>query len=92
MSAREKMTKAERVPDAMMSRFNAARAEFFETVEAARKKLAEFQAECQKAVNEAHAAVAAEAKAIGEAMRLDASKGDKFDVKTGLVKRGGAAK
>lgn len=92
MAAREKMKKAERVPDAMMAKFNAARADFLETVQEANKRLAAFQAECQKAVSEAREAMAAQAKAIGEAMKLDAAKGDKFDVSTGLIKRAEAAK
>lgn len=92
MAAREKMRKPERVPDAMMAKFNAARADFLETVQEANKRLATFQAECQKAVAEARDAMAAQAKSIGEHMKLDAAKGDKFDVSTGLVKRGEAVK
>lgn len=85
MSAREKMKKAERVPTELLSRFNAARADYLQTVMDADKRVKEFAQKCLEAVNEAKAAAQKEADAIAKAMNFSPT--DKFDTSTGLVKR-----
>ena len=87
MSAREKMKKAERVPLEMLSRWNAARADFLQTKAEADARIKAFVDQCQKAVNEAGMAMAKVDGEIVNALGLD-PKADMF-TSAGVVKRGG---
>jgi hypothetical protein len=88
MTAKVKMPKAERVPDALLSRFNAARADALAAEAQVNAALAKMRQEGEAAVRGHLERMNAAAGEIAKACGLDQKAGDKFDPSTGLVKRG----
>lgn len=88
MSAKVKMPRQERVPWELLSKFNAAHAEYLDIARQANEKIQAFKAARQKEVDAAGEVYQNLGKQIAETMKIDQAAGDQVNTVTGIVKRG----